>query len=176
MKKSVAILLLLSLTAPLLGTYVILQFRKNMIRKEVAGIIHAGPDKKTLVKLKVPAEEVKSGLKWKRDGEFEFKGQMYDVVETIRSGDSTVYICYKDQKETRLKNQVAQMVNEALGHDPCQKSQTDKLTDFFKTVYHQNLFAWKPPAPQTSIFNFSFIIFNYSSLFLSPPAPPPKLG
>lgn len=176
LKKSNTILFLVFLTAPFLGTYIFLQYNKMEIRKEVSVKIYSGPDKKDLVLLKFTIEESETKLNWKHAGEFEYCGQMYDIVEKRQEGDSIWYSCFHDFKETRLNKEVARLVNRTLGHDPYQKSQTDKLTDFFKTVFWQDAFAWKPYASLYSILNFSFLIFNYSSLAFSPPSPPPKLG
>ena len=176
LKKSIAILLLVSLTAPIVGTYVFLQYNKNKIKKEIAGMIFTGMDKKDLVQLKFTKEEAETNLNWKHAGEFEYKGQMYDIVERYQEGDTTWYNCYKDDKETRLNSEQDLLVARALGQDPVQKSQTEKIMNFFKTVYRSDIFNWKPYSSQATIFHFSFFIFNYSSLSLSPPAPPPKMG
>jgi hypothetical protein len=164
------------LTAPFLGTYIFLQYNRIEIRKEIAAKIYSGPDKKDLVLLKFTIEESETKLNWKHAGEFEYRGQMYDIVEKRQKGDSIWYSCYNDIKETRLNNELARLVNRTLGHDPYQKSQTDKLTDFFKTLFQQDAFIWKPYASLYSNFNFLFFIFYYSSLSFSPPSPPPKLG
>jgi len=169
-------LLLVSLTAPFLGTYFFLHYNTNKIRKEIAGMILSGLDKKDLVVLKFTREETETRLNWKHAGEFEYSSQMYDIVEKHQDGDTVWYYCYQDHKETRLNNEMKRLVTRAAGKDPCQKSQTEKIVNFFKTDYQLDIFNWKPYSPQTTIFNFSFLIFNYSSLSLSPPAPPPKLG
>jgi len=176
LKKSIAILLLVSLTAPFVGTYVFLQYNKNKIKNEIAAMIFTGIDKKDLVQLKFTKEEAETNLNWKHAGEFEYKGQMYDIVEKCQEGDTTFYNCYKDHKETRLKSRIARLASRAMGQDPCQKSQTDKIVNFFKSVYRQEVFSWTVQTPSTSIFHFSFFIFHYSSLVVTPPSPPPKLG
>lgn len=169
-------MLLASLTAPFWGTYIFLKHNKNKIRKEIAGMILTGLDKKDLILLKFTKEETETELNWKHAGEFEYNGQMYDIVEKHQAGDTTWYYCYKDNKETRLNSEQDRLVARAMGQDPVQKSQTEKIMNFFKTFYRPDVFNWKPFTSLTSIFHFSFFIFNYSSLSLSPPAPPPKIG
>jgi hypothetical protein len=161
-----------------LGTYIFLQYNKNKIKKEIAGMILTGLDKKDLVLLKFTKNEVETRLNWKHAGEFEYNGQMYDIVEKHQEGDTIWYNCYKDNKETRLNSEQDRLVARAMGQDPVQKSQTEKIMNFFKTFYRSDVFNWKPFTSLTSIFHFSFFIFNYSSLSLSPPppAPPPKMG
>ncbi len=143
---------------------------------EVKGKLMGKIDKAEMVLLKFTKEESETKLNWKHADEFEYRGQMYDIVEKRQEGDTIWYSCFNDIKETRLNNDMARLVNRTLGHDPYQKSQTDKITDFFKTVYKQDAFIWKPYASLYSVFHFSFLIFNYSSLSFSPPSPPPKLG
>jgi hypothetical protein len=162
--------------APFLGTHIFFRYNKNKIRKEIAGKIHSGPDKKDLVLLKFAEEEAETKLNWKHADEFEFKGQMYDIVEKDQEGDTTWYYCFKDDTETRLNREKDSLLASAIGRDPRQKSQTDRLTDFLKTVYQQDVFSWTPHAASTTVFHFSFLIFNYSSLSFPPLSPPPKMG
>ena len=133
-------------------------------------------DKKDIVLLKFTKKESETILKWKHAGEFEYDGQMYDIVEKHQEGDTSFYHCYKDHKETRLNKKIDRLVSSAMGQDPGQKSQAARIVNFFKTVYRQDVFSWTPKATSTQIFNFSFFIFNYSSLAVTPPSPPPKSG
>lgn len=176
MKKSFAILLLISLIAPFPGTYIILQYNKNKVKHEIAGMISNGIDKKDLILLKFTRKETETRLNWKHPGEFEYNGEMYDIVEKHQEGDTIFYNCYKDHKETRLVNEIERLVTRAMGQYPGQRSQTDKIVDFFKTAYRQDVFTWKPLSPQATIFNFSFFIIHYSSFAITPPSPPPKAG
>jgi hypothetical protein len=99
---------------------------------------------------------------------------MYDIVDQSQEGDSLFYTCYKDDKETRLNVEKKRVIAKALGQDPTRKSQTEKLTNFFKTVFSQDAFAWNPNPPQPSTIHFSLFTFHYSLFTQSPPSPPPK--
>jgi hypothetical protein len=174
LKKLSAILLLFTLTAPFPGTYIFLQYNKNKIKKEITGMIDAGLEKKDLVLLMFTNEETETILNWKHSREFEYKGQLYDIVEKRQDGDTISYKCYKDHKETRLNREKDQLLAGAMGQDPCRKSQTEKIVNFIKIVFRQDAFSWKPDQPQPSIFDFSLFVFRFSLFSPSPPSPPPK--
>jgi hypothetical protein len=176
LKKCVAIFLLVSLTAPFLGTYIFLQHKKNKIRKEIAGIILDNPGEEDLVLLKFTLKEAETRLNWKHAGEFEFNGRMFDIARKIQEGDTIRFYCYDDEKETSLNKEKHRLIAESLGQDPGRKSQAEKIASFMKSVFRQDAFTWKPYPSQPSILNFSILFFNYSSLSQAPPSPPPKLG
>jgi hypothetical protein len=174
LKKLPVILLLLILTAPFLGTYIFIQYKKNNIRKEVTGLIIEGLAEKNLVLLKFTREESETGLTWKHSREFEYNGQMYDIVDQSQSGDSVFYTCYKDHKETRLNAKKEKLIARAIGQDPVQKNQTERLKNLFNTVYSRDAFAWKPDPPQPTNIHYSLFTIHYSLFTQSPPSPPPK--
>jgi hypothetical protein len=137
-------------------------------------MIRAGLPGKDIVLLKFTREESATRLTWKHSREFEYNGQMYDIVDQSLSGDSIFYTCYKDQKETRLNDKKERLIAKALGQDPVQKNQAERIKNLFNTVFSRDVFAWQPYLPQPSIFNFSFLIFNFSLFTQAPPSPPPK--
>jgi len=176
LKKSIAILLLISLTVPFSGTYFYLQHKKHQIRKEIAGKILKGLHEKEIILLKFTETETESRLNWKHSREFEYNGQMYDIVGKKEEGGLIYYYCYKDHKETRLNRQKEKLISKALGHDPTRKSQSDKLTNFLKIIYSHEAFSWFSSSPQIPVFRFSLIVFHFSSITLTPLSPPPKCG
>jgi hypothetical protein len=178
-RKNIAILLFVCLVVPFLGTYTWLQYKKHETKEMVKRQILTQVDKKELVTIKLTHAEAKTELRWEHDSEFEYKGQMYDIVETQTNGDSISYICWWDHAETALNVQLHEIVEKTFGNDPQNNQKQDELKDFYKSLY----FA---PYP-TPHFSLPIIYCQYKkqscfylepiylSLYHTPLSPPPEI-
>ena len=178
MKKNIGIFLLLCLLLPSAGTYVWLTFHKKNLKKEVKHKLIAGIDKEELVLLKFSKAEVDKKLKWEHSKEFEYEGQMYDVVETKTTKDSISYWCWWDYEETKLNQKLNKIFIGVLGEDNQTKEKQKRLTNFYLS-----LFIHKKP-----IWNFytseidrqkeeiSYFTIHYKSISFPPPHTPPQVS
>lgn len=135
----------------------------------------AGMDKKQLVLLKFTRAEKETKLRWKHSKEFEFKGQMYDVVESEISGDTLSYRCWWDNEETGLNKKLTNLVSDILGNNQQNKENNKRLVQFFKSLYHSSNSDWITPfrlAVKTYSIANSDRYISYSS---DPLVPPPQL-
>jgi len=84
---------------PSLGTFGWLHYQKYAVRAEVKQMmINKGMAEEHLVVLQFTTEE-KALLNWEHDKEFEYQGQMYDVVDSYQVGDIFYYSCWPDMKK-----------------------------------------------------------------------------
>lgn len=169
-------LLFLSLTAPFAGTFTFLQIRKQLVKKEVKWRMIEGLDKDELVLLKFSRKETETILNWKHSREFEFLGEMYDIVETVIAGDSVFYYCWWDHEETHLNKQLNSLLAKAAGQHEQNKDSARKIYQFFKTLYlepvnHDNFRSYAVFPKQLFFFDEKF-----NSVKIAPPAPPPKMS
>lgn len=134
MKQVFNIALCLCLLVPFLGTYSWLHVEKRQVKKEIKRQIIAGIDKDALVLLKFTARETETALRWHHSKEFEYQGEMYDIVDSEISGDSIFYWCWWDKAETALNKQLAQLVAQSTQQDPENTQQKQRLADFLKTL------------------------------------------
>ena len=75
-----------------------LQEQQHMVAE-----ILSNPHKvKTIRTLSLSKNEQKSML-WKKKREFEYLGQMYDLIDSKTEGDTTNYTCFEDKKEGQLR-------------------------------------------------------------------------
>ncbi|MBN2681033.1 MAG: hypothetical protein JXR58_00870 [Bacteroidales bacterium] len=172
MKKAFAILIVFILVVPFAGTYYWLQLRKYQLKKEVRKKIIAGIPKEELVVLRFSVSETKTVLKWKHSKEFEYKGEMYDIVDTEFLNDSVVYYVWWDNEETQLEKQLKNLANEALGKDPIAKNRLERFNSFVNTLYfcnHESMVFYTSDYVQ----KFQFVIIHYRGIVISPPSPPP---
>jgi len=94
LRQLLALFLLLCLTLPFLGTYTWLKIEKRKVKKSIKWSMIGGMDKSAFVLLKFTKEESETKLRWEHSREFEYAGQMYDVVEAAEQGDTTYYYCW----------------------------------------------------------------------------------
>jgi hypothetical protein len=172
--KIFVIILLFCFVAPVATTYVFLQIQKKQVRKTVKRKMLAGIDKETLVLFKFTEREKQTLLHWKHAKEFEYSGEMYDIVESEVKGDTTYYWCFRDHEETQINRHLADLIAFAMKNNPLKQENQKRLSAFFKSLYvtinDKQSFSFYKYIPE--------ICFNpitlYQSQFYSPPVPPPK--
>ena len=173
-RKVVSLLLLFCLVTPVAATFTFLQYQKMQVKHEVKWKMIAGIDKNELVLLKFTNEEIQTELRWEHSKEFEYKGQMYDIVETSIQEDTFYYWCWLDEEETKLNKQLKELVSNVLGNKPQRQDKKNQLAEFFKKLFHEN----QKPQTSTTIIKTSIKHFLYSEYFTSiyhkPPLPPPR--
>jgi hypothetical protein len=174
LKYFIAIFLIAVLTFPFWGSYSYFHLEKKKIMTEVDRALSTGMDKTKLVNFRFSVEDSKTRLTWKHSREFVYQGQMYDIVEQRQDGEFIVFTCYKDNKETRLENNKEKIIAKAIGQDPVRKNQSEKMTDFFKTVFSSDFFSWNPYFLQPKVFHYSLFTIHYSLFTQAPLSPPPK--
>lgn len=154
-----------------------LQYEKMLVRKAVKRQLLAGMENTDLVFLKFTQEGAQTLLRWEHAHEFEYQGQMYDIVRSETLGDSIFYHCYWDRAESKLNQQIKSLVAQTLEKDPVNQENQLKLIHFYKSLYpceapnglwiasdfeptppHPVIASPTPRAPQP------------------PPLPPPELG
>lgn len=134
-------------------------------------------DRSELVLLQVSKTDAKTLLQWEHDTEFEFHGQMFDVVEVLAKGDSVAYRCWPDKEETQLNEQLAQLVSGEWESHPAKQDSQKQLLDYFKSFFGPTNISWAFQTPDDSFIQPRWCcFFNLPTSAHSPPAPPPKMS
>jgi ribonuclease HI len=123
------------LVVPIGTSYFSLRHEQKVVRKEVKRMIIAGLDKKQLVLIKLTSAEKKDQLRWKHSKEFEYKGQMYDIVEKEFKDSLTYYWCWWDHEETSLNKKLNQLAADAFNNSDRKQQQEKKLSSFYQSLY-----------------------------------------
>lgn len=160
---------------PLAATFMYLHHQKSVIRKTVKRQIIASIDRNELALLKFTEQESRAKLRWEHSKEFEFRGQMYDVVEKKIKGDTLYYWCWWDHEETRLNKQLNEMVAKVLGTSSQKKDSQEKLVEFYKNLYC-NSHATHLVSPKEPAINHLTYFRSYTSVCHFPPVPPPRFS
>lgn len=133
--RLIALFFIALLAAPLVVTTFRYQQARYAVRKAVKQQMIAGIDRRHLTMLVFSHNHIQRLLRWEHDGEFEYKGQMYDVVETTSDRDSVRYLCWPDHHETRLNRHLNHLVSQALGAHPLNKASQKRLLDFLTKLF-----------------------------------------
>jgi hypothetical protein len=100
MKKLFAYILLLIFLFNSMGYYVVYEFNKMLVKREVRAIIRNNPGKFIVIRVEDAAHH--PDFTWLEKDEFVFENRMYDVVSEKRQGNVSVFTCIHDNKEERL--------------------------------------------------------------------------
>ncbi len=170
-----AVLFLSLLVDPMAGTFTYLHYRKTSIQKKVESQIKAGMEKSDLVLLQFSREEASKKLRWEKDKEFEYNGKMYDLVETIASGDTVYFWCWCDDEESALKRQLEDLAAQALGKKAETMANFTLLLNCYKSSTATFFSPWSIPQPGLKGWPLFLSTQSYSSENIRPPIPPPRL-
>jgi len=161
------------LVAPIATTFIILQYQKKLVKSEMKLKLIAEIDKGELVLLKFTENEKNNWIKWEHSKEFEYKGEMYDIVESEVKGDTTYYWCWPDCEETKLNIQLDQLVSFAWGNNPDNQENQKRLSKFIEHLYFSEPTEITTLAFQTINNKHLYQQNYYQSISNTPPVPPP---
>jgi hypothetical protein len=109
-----------------------------------------------------------SGIKWlKKDKEFIYNGQMYDIVNVKLSGKNIIYSCITDLKEKRLIADFEKQSRSANNSNQIVR----KIIQFYFLLPVPSFTVYRQPV----VCSFFQPVNNYSSPVNSAISPPPKL-
>ncbi|HKK73917.1 MAG TPA: hypothetical protein VJ953_02495 [Saprospiraceae bacterium] len=173
-KSLTSILLLVSLLLPALGGYAWLRYQKSEVRQEVEERKERGFAEEELVQLQFSKVETQTLLRWEHAAEFEYQGQMYDVVRSEAKGDSMYYWCFWDEEETLLNQEIADLEKGLFDTDPQRQEKQERLQQFYKSLYLLALTPKDMPQPTTTNETPNVYLTKPLATFFEPPTPPPR--
>lgn len=143
MKKIASILLILCLVLPFAGTYTWLKVQKRQVKRSVKRMMMQAVPQNDLVHLAFSLKDAQWKLRWEHSKEFEYRGEMFDVVDSICRNDSVIYICWWDKEETRLNQGLRLVLNRMTGSDPIRRERQERLSDFWKNLIDPSSSTWR---------------------------------
>jgi hypothetical protein len=152
-----------------------MQDRVEVAQKQAASHIKNELKKEDEVLLVFTTYQSITLLVWEHSREFEYKGEMYDIIRSKTQGDSVWYWCYHDKKETKLRKNVQSLLTYFLGTSPQNKTDQQHLVDFFKTLYcHTGIFQDRLPDLQITSKDIRYNPMGFTEIWPDPHFPPPK--
>jgi hypothetical protein len=174
--KIFGIFLIVCLVAPVVTTYLVFKYQKKQIKREIKRKIISEIDKSELVLLKFTEEEKNTQLKWEHSNEFEYKGEMYDIVESSTVGDTTYYWLWWDHKESKLNKQLNNILKTILGKNPQNNRNKELLINFLKSLYHNIESKLIKPHLILNVQHNKLRSENFKNIFSKAPIlPPPEI-
>lgn len=174
MRKLPGILLLFCLAAPLIGTYAGLRLEKYRIKKEVKKRLLAGLPDSELVFFKFSKDGSNTLLRWEHAEEFEYRGEMYDVVRQSVGNDTVLFWCWHDRAETRINRDLRQLIAKFQANDPGRHENERRLLCFFLTLFHEETPGFRVFCPHAQSWALPGAAdFPVTADTGKPPFPPP---
>jgi hypothetical protein len=175
LKTVIAILLLCTFLLPFVGRYASIEYQARVVKKQVKRKMIAGINCTELVPLTISKHDAANKLNWHHHKEFEYQGQMYDIVYADSIGNDTIqYWLYWDNDETKLNRQLASLVANVLGTDPIQQERNAQFNNFTKDIFCIEIVTLQMPLPSSSVLRYSLAGASLNQPAV-PVAPPPEI-
>ncbi len=131
-------------------------------------------DPSELVLLKFTKKESREQLRWEHAKEFEYKGEMYDIVNKTELGDSIFYWCWWDYEETKLNKKLDHLLSVFLGQDPKHQQRQHLVIDFLKHLFYAECMHWDMVMSILQIHPAGFRTTCFKDITLIQNDPPPE--
>ncbi|MDT0643064.1 hypothetical protein RM553_09515 [Zunongwangia sp. F363] len=172
MKKASAILLLFIFSFNSVGFYIAFGVQLYQIKQEVRQKIIDGTPEEELVQLKY-SSATKKEFHWHEDGEFSYKGKLYDVVRAEKKHAATIYYCIVDKEETILLASLKKQLEKNSRRNKRNGKPAKSLNKvFFQPRNLPDALAMHS-SEENNLSNFQYFNF-YKPPGLEPSGPPPK--
>ncbi|MBI5473266.1 MAG: hypothetical protein HY961_13060 [Ignavibacteriae bacterium] len=154
-----------------LAVFSVIQYR---IREEIKGMLKASVPETQLEYLSFHTASLQRGecaVQWIEDHEFRYHGQMFDIVRTVMSGDTTTFVCINDRQEEKLFAHLDSHVARQMAN-----SSTPGKLDSFKDAFQDSLRTFTIPSHdlQCSSEIIDSATDKYISVALDVPFLPPR--
>jgi hypothetical protein len=134
-QKIVGIALILAFVLPVCAAFLYLHLQKRQIRREVKAMLVSGLEEDDFVHITVAIGDTLSPLKWEHSHEFEYQGEMYDVVKRYAEGDSVRYVCWWDNEETECNQQLRRLAADYFGKRQDSQQSKARVKLFMKNLF-----------------------------------------
>jgi hypothetical protein len=168
-------LLLATFAISYLGPYLWIEYQRSEVKSEVKWRMIDGIDREELVLLKFSKQQSENELHWEHSKEFEYMGEMYDVVERKTRADSVFYWCWWDYEETELNRKLASLLQDVFGSDRHQQKE-QLVTQFIKSLFWSDPQVNQPIPNNIEVAQNKPYDFSLKTALVDPPEQPPKFG
>jgi hypothetical protein len=123
------------MSIPFTGTMMYLQHEKGIAKHVMSEYLQAYA-KKDVVDIIIHKDQIHTILAWEHEREFEFAGEMYDVISSQIMGDSIIYQCLHDAKETSINKRILSFIKSYLKDESGSDVSLIVYSDIFKVLHH----------------------------------------
>lgn len=134
-----------------------------------------GIERSELVLLIFSPEEALRDLRWKHSKEFEYRNNMYDIVEREQKDGNWHFWCWPDKEESKLNKQLISLLDNFFPSDPLQKKSNDSVAQFLKHLIPLHIEDHEC-LPAVMEFSFGDLNVIHHDVISRPTTPPPDLS
>lgn len=156
------------------GIYLGFQLERAEIRHKVRNNIKSTVKKSDLELITIHKDDIRKELQWKHAEEFEWNGEMYDIIYEDEKDDSLLYWCWADKEESALNRQMESWISHLLFNTPNSKEKHKTIQVNYNHLFisyangrGNNLVLFKQHSP-------SYKVSHWLMHSQGPPSPPPK--
>lgn len=174
MRHVITILFSLSLTVPFLSVFSWLSIEKKAVRKEMKHQIMEVTSNDELISFTFEQKDTLKVLKWKHSKEFEYKGEMYDIVRREYENNHVTYYLWWDHEETALNGKLDKLTAALFDQSPSKERSSQQLSFFLTHLFveESDLFSINLQLKdQNQFYHYSS---HYTGFNPGPTCPPPK--
>lgn len=174
LKATVATILLALLLLPFGGSYLFLGLEKSKAKKQAAVAMANVENPVEIIELAISKADIKTDVRWEHAREFEYKGQMYDIIDQKEKGDTIYFNVYWDKLETMVNHKLNELIALHLKGKSDQNDDSQLVVSLFKAIYLSPDFQTKALGRPIMVSpNFEYFNF-YTPLTLGFEGPPPR--
>lgn len=166
-----AIIWILALVLPFWAYFSMLKFEIHQVKEKVEKEIMAQMEKDDLQMLAFTKEEAEQDLYWEHSKEFEYRGEMYDIVDKKITEDSVYYWCWWDKEETVLVQKLYSLMRNRLSHDSKHQNKKSQLYQILDSIFLEKK-QWNHTPEYVTITHCFYYQKEYFK-FQDPPIIPP---
>ena len=172
MRRLLTILCLLAVCFNFLGAGFVYNIWLYSIKSDVKEQLKGEYEGEATI-IRLPKNGDRPSLKWHESNEFEYRGQMYDVIKKEDRGDSIWYYCHWDKAETKLLNNLSEYVAGYLQQHPKEQKTSTLLSTYLDKVFVLSHLAVALTGTKASLTTYLGTI-DANSIFLDVDPPPPR--
>jgi hypothetical protein len=171
MKKLISIVLLILFSFDFAGYFLLFSVLRSLIRYSV----------KEQIKRDLPSNELTciivncgNEIEWKEKNEFRYRGELFDVVKSVKNADGTTgYYCLADKEETQLFRKNEELIELKLNNNENTQQGKIVLIHLSKLIFPVNFHVFRILLNPFGIKCYS-IPNLYKSFLSDVDLPPPK--
>ena len=111
-------------------------------------------------------------LFWKHSKEFEYNGEMYDIVRREYNNDQVTYYLWWDHEETSLNRRLTELTASLFDQSPSKERSSHQLSFFLNQLFVEELEVFRLPETsqdQNHSFYYSTNYKDFTPGILNPP-------
>ena len=124
-KKILVFFLFSCLVLHVIGFYIVFRFHQEIIRKEMKSFLKSNKLNIEITEIEIPLYDGQLNdpdFNREEEGEFSYRGVMYDIIETRQTANSVIFRCIDDKKETDLVKKYKDISKSDFDNTPKSKS------------------------------------------------------